>query len=474
MIARALLLLAVTFGVTPLRAGSQVVAREAAIATGSRLSTAAGLEVLRNGGSAADAAVAAAFTLAVCHPQAGNLGGGGVLLYYDSASGAVWTLDFRVSAPSARQSIGEETGSKTPIGVPGTVAGLESLHQRFGRLRWSELLAPPAALAREGYVLDDEIAEDLAHAREQRKIDRFPTTASIFFPRGNARTAGDTLVQPDLASTLEQIGRQGARELYSGATSKRIVAAAVAAGAAITPRDLEQYRPVWRAPIRLDYGMYRIHVPPPPFAGGIILAEGLQILDEYQPLDPREVRGVHLLAEAERRAFLDVGHFFRNPGRRLPLEELVSSEHAARWKQSLDSRRASSSVMLAAKMFQGDPVAGEHTTHISVADPEGNLASVTLSLGENFGSGLVVEGGGFFLNQIQSATAEASSSSSVSADLMMTPALVFAGEDPLLVIGSRGGAMIPTTLLQIFVDLGSGRRSLAEAVAAPRFHHQGF
>ncbi len=459
----------------PVFAGSEMVARHAAISTDSPYATAIGLDVLRHGGNAVDAAVAVSFALAVARPQDGNLGGGGVMLYYDHQTRAVWVLDFRCAEPSIHQKTGQEKDAPEPglnVGVPGTVAGLAAAHGRFGRLGWKALIEPAAELARRGITVDTELSADLEQAQAERRIDRFPSTAAIFFPRGAAPKAGTILPQNDLANTLERLAEHNA-DFYRGATARRIVRSATAFGSGVTENDLEKLEPVWRAPIRLDFRKDQIYLPPPPFAGGLIFGESLAILNGYpdERYDPTTPEGVHLLAEAERRGYLDAGHYLADPTGRVPVEEILSAERAKQWRESILPDRASSSMILSATRFEG-----RHTTHLSIVDGEGNAVSLTTSLGENFGSGLVVEGGGFFLNRLASREGQGSEpqTASVPADRMMTPVIVLRDDKPFLVMGSRGGSMIPAIMLQIYLDLAVRNHSLVEAVDAPRFLQQAF
>src|SRR3954447_2571186 len=250
-------------------AGSTVQATHAALSTVSPQATQIGVSVLKHGGNAIDAAVAVSFALAVTHPQAGNLGGGGFLVYYDAKTKSVWTLDFREIAPGAAKrdmyvqadgnpSKASQTGPLAG-GVPGSVAGLEMMHERFGSKSWRSLIDPAAQLARDGVTVDAELAEDLASEKKQRNIDQFPSTAAIFFPNGQPLAAGAKLVQKDLAGTLDRVAALGAHEFYEGEIAKRFIESLRDAGGIIGYRDLREYRPVWRAPIAIKYGDYTLY-----------------------------------------------------------------------------------------------------------------------------------------------------------------------------------------------------------------------
>ena len=483
---------ALVFATTSLFAGSHVVATKAALSTASPAATALGLSVLKRGGNAIDAAVAVAFALAVVHPQAGNLGGGGFLVYYDADSKVVWTLDFREVAPAAAtRDMFEKADSRTGVaasGVPGSVAGLGAMHERFGSLPWKDLVMPSAQLAREGIRTDVELELELREEQEKRKIAQFPSTAALFFPEGKPLPNGSTLVQNDLAATLERIATGGAKEFYEGETATRFVEAYKAAGGNITFRDLRDYKPVWRAPLRIDFGRYSIYSVAPPSAGGLVLAQALNILAAYDlnAAGFQTPRAIHMQAEATRRAYIDRNKYVGDPATtRIPLRDLLSNQRASQWRKSIDMARSTPTVSLTEPATT--IVEGNHTTHFTIVDAAGNVAAVTTTINENFGSGFVVPGCGFFLNNemddftarpgtpnrygmIQStANAIEPGKRMVSS---MTPAIVMKDDAPILALGTRGGPSIPTQVLQILLNVLVYKKPLVDAVAAPRYHQQ--
>ena len=476
------------------QAGSTIVANHAALSTASPYSTSVGLAMLRRGGNAIDAAIAVSFTLAVVHPQAGNLGGGGFLIYYEAATKAVWALDFRELAPAAakrdmyaQNEAASRTGARS-AGVPGTVAGLAAAHERFGKLKWSELLVPAVSIAREGFRSDFELQRELGEEDEERKISQFPATAALFFPDGKPLPLGSKLVQGDLAATIERIATSGPREFYEGETAKRLVAAMRKSNGIITARDLRNYKPVWRAPLRIKFDQYDIFTMPPPSGGGLVLAETLNILSAYdlRKLGFQTAEAIHVQAEAERRAYLDRNRYVGDPAMtRVPFKELLSAERAAAWRASIDAKRATPTITIA------DTTAvvreGKETTHFSIADEEGNIVSLTTTLNENFGSGFVVPGLGFLMNNEmddfttqpgkpnRSGLVHGEANAIAPGKRMassMTPAIIFKEMSPFLVLGTRGGPTIPTSVLQVFLNVALYGKSLEEAVAAPRYHHQ--
>ncbi|MCU1246200.1 MAG: ggt, partial [Acidobacteria bacterium] len=341
-------------------AGSQVTASKAALSTASPYATQIGLSVLKSGGNAIDASVAVAFALAVAHPQAGNLGGGGFLVYYDAKTGAVWTLDFREMAPMAakRNMFLQEDGSvgstsrtgPLAAGVPGAVAGLSAMHEKFGKQSWKELIQPAAALARRGIVVDPAMAKALEQTQAERKIDQFPSTAALYFPEGRPLAAGAHFVQKELADTLDRIAAFGAKDFYDGQIADRMVQAIRTGGGNLGYRDLQDYKALWRAPMKIRFGEYDLYTMAPPSAGGLVMSEVLNIVGTYDLARSgfQTARSLHLMAEAERRAYLDRNKYLGDPAStRIPYRELLSAERAAQWRASINPDRATATVTLA-------------------------------------------------------------------------------------------------------------------------------
>lgn len=402
--------------VAPAAAASQAVGARAAIATSSRHATQAGLEVLRRGGNAADAAVAVAFILSVVQPEAASIGGGGTLLYYDARGDAVWALDFRENAPAGLSGVPPRLGVAA-VAVPSTVAGMDALHRRFSSWEWDALLAP-ATRAAEG----------------------------------------------DLRKTLRQIASSGARVFYDGALSSRIVDQVRKAGGVLSLHDLSDYKAAWRAPIKVTYGDYDIASVPPPSAGGTMLAEMLGILGAGT-LKRDDAATIHLLAEAERRAAFDRDRFFAdNAAHRY--RELLSEEHARQLRTSIDAKRATPTILLGET-----PQAiaqSMHTTHFTIVDAAGNIASVTLTLDDDNGSGFVVPGTGIVMNDAAKSAARAGDRIPSS----MTPTIVFRNKKPYLALGASGGAMTPAIVLQVILGVTRLGQPLDAAVEMARFDQQ--
>jgi gamma-glutamyltranspeptidase/glutathione hydrolase len=442
---------------------AQVTARKAALSTAHPVATRAGLRVLQQGGTAADAAVAVAFALAVVHPQAGNLGGGGFLVYYDSETRGVWTLDFRELAPRAakrdmfaQDAAAARSGARA-VGVPATVAGLDALHGRFGSQPWKSLLAPAIALSVEERPEDAELAADIAAVKRDRGID-------IATP----------LVTRALTSTLQRLAEHGARDFYHGELAKKIVEGVRESGGILGFRDLEEYAPAWRAPLKLRYGQYEIYAPPPPSSGGLVIGETLNILGEIDAKSVQTPSTLHLFLEAQRRAAIDRMRYAGDPlGARIPYRDLLSQARAEQWRKSINPERVTATSTLSEPRDLNST--GEHTTHFTIADAQGNVVALTTGLGDLFGSGVFVPSVGFFLN---AAMGDFTSGLNALDPLKrpaspMTPTIVLRDGRPFLAIGARGGTSIPTTVLQVFLNVVVSGMPLHGAVAAPRYHHAG-
>ena len=457
-----------------------------------------GTEILRRGGNAVDAAVATGFALAVTYPRAGNIGGGGYMVMHLAATGTDTTIDFREAAPAGitRDSFLDEHGEADPaksrdsglaIGVPGTVAGLAHAHAKYGsgQFTLADLLAPAIALARDGIPIEDDTADSLPGA--QARLGRWPASRKIFFATdGRLKGANDTLVQTDLADTLAAIGQAGPRAFYKGAIADKISAAVRAAGGVMTPRDLADYRPIERAPLLGSYRNYPIIAMPPSSSGGVILIEMLNILEGYPDLASDEARRLHVAVEAMKLAYADRAAFLGDPAKvHAPIEKLVSKSYAAALRAGIDQAHARpSSEIRAGAALERE---GANTTHFSVVDRHGNAVATTVTLNLSYGVGLVAEGTGVLLNNELDdfaakpgapnaygltggeANAPAGGKRPLSS---MTPTIVLKDGRPLLVTGSPGGSRIITTVLQVLLNVIDCRLALAEAVAAPRLHHQ--
>jgi gamma-glutamyltranspeptidase / glutathione hydrolase len=475
------------------------------------LASRAGMEMLRSGGNAVDAAVATGFALAVVHPQAGNLGGGGFLLFRD-AGGNTHFIDFRETAPAAatENMYLDAQGNVIPgssrdssvvgykaVGVPGSVAGLTYAEKRYGKLSLKKVIAPAIKLARDGFPLAYEDAEDL---KTDRYLAQFPDSKHIFQRDGNYYQPGDEFKQPELARTLERLA-QDPDTFYHGAMARELAAAIHQGGGLVTAEDLAAYEVKEREPIRGSYRGYDIISAPPPSSGGVAVVEILNILEGFDlaKLGNRSGDAIHLEVEAFRRAFYDRAEFMGDPDfAKVPVAQLIDKKYAAAWRDSIDLNHASVSQDLKRpaifneleRVAQSHPAAvrePENTTHYSVVDAEGNAVAVTTTLNDSFGSRVTATGLGFLLNDemddftskpgvpnayglIQGpANAIGAGKRPLSA---MTPTIVLKDGKLFLVLGSPGGPTIITTVANVLLGVVDFSLDIQQAVNAPRFHHQ--
>ncbi|HKW40689.1 MAG TPA: gamma-glutamyltransferase, partial [Gemmatimonadales bacterium] len=355
---------------------SPVTGEHAMVVTSHQLASDVGVDVLRRGGNAVDAAVAVAFALAVVHPVAGNIGGGGFMVVR-MRDGPVGALDFRETAPTgARRDMyvdtaGNATASsltgQRSAGVPGSIAGMFEAHRKFGRLTWKELLTPAIDLARDGYVLDGPRSRVIE--REAERLGRFPASRARFLVDGAAPAPGTRFVQPELARTLQLIADSGAAVFYTGSIAHLIVREMARGRGLITPQDLAHYVPKWRDPIEIHYRGYTIYTMPPPSGGGVTLAEILNVMEGYAPLPPfGSAELMHLQTEAMRRAYTDRNALLGDPDFvQMPLERLLSKQYAGSLRAEIDPRRATPPATVS-----GGRSEGTETTHFSIVDSEGS------------------------------------------------------------------------------------------------------
>jgi len=480
------------------------------VASVHELASRAGIEIMRAGGNAVDAAVATGFALAVVHPQAGNLGGGGFLLLRN-ANGKTHFIDFREKAPAAAAAgmyldaegnvIPDSSTESSVVGykstaVPGTVAGLVYAEKQYGKLSIEKVMAPAIKLARDGFRLAYEDTQDL---KEDRHLAQFPESKRIFLRDGNYYQPGELFKQPDLARTLERLA-QDPDTFYHGAMAGELAAAIRKGGGLVTAADLAAYEVREREPIRGSYRGYEIISAPPPSSGGVALVEILNVLEGFKlgKLGNRSGEAIHLEVEAFRRAFYDRADFLGDPDyAKIPVAQLIDKKYAAGWRESIDPNGASASKKLKRPSFdllerqaKALPAAVRepaNTTHYSIVDSEGNAVAVTTTLNDSFGSRVTAEGLGFLLNDemddftakqgvpnayglIQGPTnAIGPGKRPLSA---MTPTIVLKDGKLFLVLGSPGGPTIITTVANILVGVVDFGLDIQEAVNAPRFHHQ--
>src|SRR5712691_11496180 len=506
-----LLLLAAVAGLgSPCAIGSTepVHAQHGIVVSVHEVASRAGVEMMQAGGNAVDAAVATGFALAVVHPPAGNLGGGGFMLIR-MADGKTHFLDYREKAPAAatRDMYLDAQGNVIPgaseigykaIGVPGSVAGMVYAEQKYGKLTLKKVMAPAIQLAREGYALTWEEAADL----HDQYLAQFPESHRVFQRGGDYYKPGEIFRQPDLARTLERIAEKP-DDFYHGALARELAAAMKKGGGLITADDLARYEVKEREPVRGTYRGYDVISAPPPSSGGTVLIESLNILAGYDlgKMGDRSAQSIHYTTEAFRRAFFDRAEFMGDPDfSKIPVAQLIDKRYAAAWRESINPAHASASTDLKRPQIfsQLEQYATAHpqpatirepghTTHYSVVDPAGNAVSVTTTLNDDFGARVTAEGLGFLLNDemddfaakqgvpniyglIQGpANAIGPGKRPLSA---MTPTIVLKDGKPFLILGSPGGPRIITTVANILMSVIDYGMNIQEAVNAPRFHNQ--
>lgn len=468
-----------------------VTAPHAMVVSGHPLASAVGVEILSRGGNAVDAAVAVGFALAAVLPYAGNIGGGGFLVFRDSA-GRVGALDYRETAPGAAtrdmylDSLGNVTERSVTghlaAGVPGSVAGLHEMWKAHGRLPWAVLVEPAVRLAA-GHELDSVRSESIAE--EAKRLRLFPASAAQFLVQDTAPPVGSVFRQPDLARALRLIADSGPAVFYQGRIADLIVAEMVRGGGLITKSDLAAYRALWREPVALSYRGHTIYSMPPSSSGGVTMGMILNIMEGFDTLPAFGTAAhVHLTAEAMRRAFIDRNRYLGDPEFvEMPLPRLLSKSYAAGLRAAIDLERATPTVPLAS----GGRESG-HTTHYSIVDQAGNAAAVTTTINGGFGSAVTVTGAGFLLNNemddFTSAPGKPNQYGLVQGEAnaivprkrmlsAMTPSIVLDREGKLLmVVGTPGGPTIITSVYQVITNVLDHGMPLADAVAAPRIHHQ--
>lgn len=477
----------------PYKIEKQLITENAMVVTAHPLASDVGVQILKDGGNAVDAAIAVNFALAVVYPRAGNIGGGGFMIVR-TKNGESTALDFREKAPkSASRDMyldkegnvveGLSRSGALAVGVPGAVDGMVKAHQKFGKLPWKQLVEPSILLARDGYLLTQPEAETLNKFQEEfKKYNRHKT---VF--QQQTWKIRDKIVQSELATTLELIRDNKEAGFYEGPVADKLVAEVQAGKGIITKEDLKAYEAVWRKPIYFNYDNYRLISMPPPSSGGIALAQMLAMLEPY-PLDKygfQSTKSVHLITEAERRAYADrAEHLGDSDFYKVPRNQLIDEQYLLQRMKSFDPAKASVSESVEAGKMLAE---SEETTHFSIVDKEGNAVSLTTTLNSNFGSKTVVQGAGFFLNNEMDdfsakpgvpnlyglvgneANAIAPEKRMLSS---MTPTIIEKDKELFLVVGTPGGSTIITSVLQVFLNLVEYDLGLKEAVHNKRFHHQ--
>ena len=486
--------------ISPFATARPVIARHGMVVTQEAEASRVGLDILKRGGNAVDAAVAVGFALAVTLPRAGNIGGGGFMLVHRADRNETIAIDYREAAPAAttKDVFLDANGEADPfksrfsglaVGVPGTVAGLELAWRKYGsgKFSFAELVAPAIALAREGLTVDDDVADSLPLAA--KALASHPSSAGMFLRAdGSVKRAGDHIALDDLAATLETIAANGAAGFYSGPVAQKIVAAVQAAGGRMTMADLAAYRAVERQPVSGTYRGYTVVSMPPPSSGGAHIIEILNILEGF-PLAEQGLNSaasLHEMAEAEKLAYADRAAYLGDPDfMKIPLAGLTSKAYAEHLRSLISPDRARP----AADIRPGDPqrYESDQTTHFSIVDSDGDAVANTYTLNLPYGSGLVADGTGVLLNNELDDFAAKPGAANVYGLLggdanapgpmkrplsSMSPTLVFKDGKLVMATGSPGGSRIITVVLQVIVNVIDHGLNVAEAQNAPRAHDQ--
>ncbi len=474
-----------------------VESKKGMVVTTHPLATEIGLSILKKGGNAIDAAIAVNFALAVCHPSAGNIGGGGFLVYRN-ANGKIFALDYREKAPlaSSKDMYLDASGNVIPekssigvfsVGVPGTVAGMEEMYRKFGSLPWKELIQPAIDIARQGHVLTFREARGL-NTNKLDFINENIGNSYLINPNHMDWKKDDILIQEDLANTLERILRDKSKGFYQGKTAELIISEMKRLNGIISQKDLDTYKPIWRKPIVQSYKNFQIIGMPPPSSGGIALAQLMGMVKKY-PLSKWGASSdstVQLMIEAERRVFADRAKWLGDPDFiKVPVKPLLDTSYIKSRISSIDFTKATLSSDISAGQFPG--YESPETTHYSIVDTEGNAVSITTTLNNSFGSKVFVGGAGFLLNdEMDDFSAKAGAPNiygligSKANEIQpmkrmlssMTPTIITEKGQLKMVVGTPGGATIITTVFQVILNALEFGMNMQQAVEYPRFHQQ--
>ena len=477
---------------------SPVQGTEGMVVTSHFLATQSAQEVLKNGGNAIDAAVTAAFSLAVTQPRSGNIGGGGFMLISLEEKDDVVAIDYREKAPGTAtvdMFLDKEGNADSNVsryshlaaGVPGTVAGLAMALEQYGTISLKEAIAPAIKLANEGFIVTPRFSDGLKEKEEMLK--KWPSTAKIFYKAdGSYYEPGDLFIQKDLAATLTRISENGIKEFYEGKTAELLVAEMAKHGGLITMEDMKNYTPGLRTPVHGTYRGYDIYSMSPPSSGGTHVVQILNILEGYPIAEygHNSAKTIHLMTEAMKLAYADRSQYLGDEDFvKVPLKGLTSKKYAESLRQKIDPAKATESSTIApGKVI---PYESNETTHFSIVDKFGNAVSNTYTINFSYGSGIVVEGAGFLLNnEMDDFSAKpgvpnaygliGGEANKIEPNKRMlssmSPTIVKQGGKNFLVTGSPGGSRIITTTLQVIMNVIDHGLNIQSAVAAPRIHHQ--
>ena len=493
-----LFLVILTSGFIPDGGRIPVYTKNGIVVSASSIASEIGSDILKSGGNAIDAAVATAFALTITFPPAGNIGGGGFIVYVDN-NGNSTTIDFREKAPLAanekmfldekgnlRSDLSNKIGVLS-VGTPGTVAGLFLAHSKYGRLPWKKLIEPSIKIAKNGFPFTYALYE--SSKNRKNSWSKFPSTVRVMMKSdGSVYEPTEIWKQPDLANTLKIIAEKGKDGFYKGEVAEKLIAFITGQGGIMTLKDLEEYEAIERKPIIGNYKGYSIVTMGPPSSGGITLIEILNILEGYDlnSFGYKSADYIHVLKESMKRGFADRAQYLGDPDFNpdIPFDKLTSKDYAKLLREGIDMNTASlSDSSRFGQIYEN----ANSTTHLSVMDSEGNAVSLTYTLEQGYGSQVVAEGLGFFLNNemgdfnpvpgITNRTGQIGTKPNLIAPgkrmlSSMTPTILLKDGKPVIVIGAPGSRTIINSVLQIILNLVDHNMNIAQAIEAPRIHHQ--
>ena len=477
---------------------SPVQSKKGMVVSSDSLATQIGVDILKNGGNAVDAAVTIGFVMAVTQPRAGNIGGGGFMLIHSAETSKIAAIDYREKAPAKAYSrmFLDKDGkvdanisrfSHLSAGVPGTVAGLTLALEKYGTLSLADTLAPAIKLAEKGFTVTPGFSNSIK--AQAKRLKKWDSTGKVFFKSdGSYYEPGDNFIQNDLAKTLKAIARNGANAFYRGEIAELIVKEMQSHNGLITKNDLSNYRPTERKPVHGTYRGHDVYSMSPPSSGGIHIVQILNILEGYDisALGHNSAAAIHLMTEAMKRAYADRSKYLGDPDFvKVPIKGLTSKEYAAKLRSKIDRSKAS----ISREISPGTPgdFESDETTHFSVVDKDGNVVSNTYTVNFSFGSGIIVKDAGFLLNnEMDDFSAKpgvpnayglvGGKANSIAPNKRMlssmSPTIILKDGKPYIVTGSPGGSRIITTTLQVIMNVIDHNMNIQEAVNAPRIHHQ--
>lgn len=468
-----------------------------AVSTQGKFTSLAAQTILKKGGNLIDAAVAASFAVSVERPQSTGIGGGGFMLYHEAKTGKIYAIDFRERAPlkahkdlfiekDGAANLNKSQNGILSVGVPGMVAGLVEIHQKFGKLKFEEVIAPAIELADKGFPLYEELHRALTYKKDV--LNKDPEASRIFLIEGEVPPVGTQIIQKDLAETLREISKKGKKGFYQGVVAKSILGTSKKYNGILTQKDFDIYKVKWREPIMGNYAGYKVYSMPPPSSGGIHVIQFLKFLekDNLRQYGPQSVEALHLAASALQSAFADRATYLGDPDFvKVPQTELIADEYIAKRRQEVSLKKSRKAAEVKAGSIEG--YESTETTHMSLMDSEGNAIATTQTINGWLGASIVAKGSGVLLNNEMDDFSAKKGTSNLFGAIggkpnsiapqktplsSMSPTILMKGNSPQLVLGAPGGTRIISCVAQTILNYVEFNLSLYDSVAAARYHHQ--